>query len=240
MEIEEFLRLAKRRRSIRRWKPDAIPHEYVEKIIEAARWAMSGANAQPCEFIVVKDQETRNRLCDLYLEAKQISNRIEMTRMPELRHHAAALLKQGEKAALRDAPIIIAVLADPRTLMASMLSGLTTTTNSGQRTFAANVGNAVHMIHLAAAALGLGAQWISVVPVLEAKIKALLGVPDVYEIHVIVPIGYPAYEPKPAYRREVSEILHFDRYDMSKYRSGEQVVEYILNLRKKTAPGYYV
>ena len=112
MDIEEFLKLARKRRSIRRWKPDPIPDEYVEKIIEAARWAMSGANAQPCEFIVVKDREIKDKLSDLYLEMKQVGNKIEMTRLPELRHHAAALLKQGEQAALRTVPVIIVVLVE--------------------------------------------------------------------------------------------------------------------------------
>jgi len=47
MQIDEFLELVKKRRSIRRFKPDPIPEECVMKILEAGRWAMSGANAQP-------------------------------------------------------------------------------------------------------------------------------------------------------------------------------------------------
>ncbi|MBI4334686.1 MAG: nitroreductase family protein [Chloroflexi bacterium] len=47
MEIDAFLDLVRRRRSIRRFKPDPVPEEYIEKILEAGRWAMSGANGQP-------------------------------------------------------------------------------------------------------------------------------------------------------------------------------------------------
>jgi nitroreductase len=47
MNIEQFLELAKKRRSIRRFKPDPVPDEIIQKILEAARWAMSGANGQP-------------------------------------------------------------------------------------------------------------------------------------------------------------------------------------------------
>ena len=32
MQIDEFLELAKRRRSIRRFKPDPFPDEYIEKL----------------------------------------------------------------------------------------------------------------------------------------------------------------------------------------------------------------
>ena len=44
MDYESFLELVKKRRSIRRFKPDPVPNEYVGKIIEAARWAPSGFN----------------------------------------------------------------------------------------------------------------------------------------------------------------------------------------------------
>ena len=47
MNIDELIGLLKLRRSIRKFKPDPIPDAYIEKMIEAARWAPSGANAQP-------------------------------------------------------------------------------------------------------------------------------------------------------------------------------------------------
>ncbi|MFC1929824.1 nitroreductase family protein [Chloroflexota bacterium] len=42
-----------------------------KKIIEVARWALSGANGQPWEFIIVKDAKTKNTMAELYLEARQ-------------------------------------------------------------------------------------------------------------------------------------------------------------------------
>jgi len=44
MEYDGLLELVKKRRSIRRFKPDPIPDGYIEKIIEVARWAPSGFN----------------------------------------------------------------------------------------------------------------------------------------------------------------------------------------------------
>jgi len=57
MDYDGFLELVKKRRSIRLFKPDAVPDEYIDKIIEAARWAPSGANVQPWEFLVIKKPE---------------------------------------------------------------------------------------------------------------------------------------------------------------------------------------
>ena len=61
MNIDELLKLLKTRRSIRRYKPNPIPDEYIDKIIEAVRWSMSGANAQPWGFIIIKDPETKKK-----------------------------------------------------------------------------------------------------------------------------------------------------------------------------------
>ena len=59
MKYESLIDLLKNRRTIRRFKPDPIPDEFVKKIIEAARWAPSGYNMQPWEFVVVKEEKRR-------------------------------------------------------------------------------------------------------------------------------------------------------------------------------------
>jgi nitroreductase len=43
------------RRTIRRFKPEPIPAEILDRLVEAARVAPSAANRQPLEFIVVDD-----------------------------------------------------------------------------------------------------------------------------------------------------------------------------------------
>ena len=66
---EAFLELVKSRRTIRAIKPDPLPDELIDKLLEAARWAPTGFNMQPVEFLVVKEpdsahghQEDRGRL----------------------------------------------------------------------------------------------------------------------------------------------------------------------------------
>ena len=59
MEYASLLSLVQQRRSIHRFKPDPIPDEYIEKILEVARWAPSGLNMQPWEFIVVKSRSSK-------------------------------------------------------------------------------------------------------------------------------------------------------------------------------------
>lgn len=52
---EAVLALLKSRRSIRRYRPDPVPDEMVEGLLEAGRWAPSASNRQPWHFIVVRD-----------------------------------------------------------------------------------------------------------------------------------------------------------------------------------------
>ena len=51
------MKLIKKRRSIRRFKPDPVPIAEIEKTLEAARWAPSGGNSQPWQFVIVADKE---------------------------------------------------------------------------------------------------------------------------------------------------------------------------------------
>jgi len=56
-ESDILLDVIKKRRSVRRFDGAAIPKEAMEQILEAGRWAPSGANAQPWRFIVVAEKE---------------------------------------------------------------------------------------------------------------------------------------------------------------------------------------
>ena len=46
-----------KRRTIRRFKPEQVPEELLNKLVNAGRVAPSGANLQPLEFIVVNNSE---------------------------------------------------------------------------------------------------------------------------------------------------------------------------------------
>jgi nitroreductase len=54
-----FADLARRRRSVRAYRPDPVPDELLEVVLEAARWAPSAVNTQPWEFIVVTNPELK-------------------------------------------------------------------------------------------------------------------------------------------------------------------------------------
>jgi nitroreductase len=50
------------RRSVRKYRPDPVPQEVLNRVLDAARIAPSGSNRQPTRLIVVTDDETKKRL----------------------------------------------------------------------------------------------------------------------------------------------------------------------------------
>lgn len=229
MEIEQFLNLAKRTGNSLKFKPAPVPDAAIEKILDAGRWAMSDANGQPCEFIVVRSAETRARISAIITEQQVWEHTIEQSRVEDLRHPGAARAVAGPPE-FQQAPAMVIVCADQRTYQATVLA--THFYPSEGTIFHMNIGNAVQCMHLAAASLGLGALSVHIGMLAEAALKKLLGVPEAFRIFVAMPLGYPMEKPSSQDRRDLKEISHQERYDMSKFRSEEDVVDFIRGLRK--------
>ena len=58
----DFYKVIRTRRSIRSYKPDPLPEESLNRVLEAVRIAPSGSNRQPWKFITVEDEELKERL----------------------------------------------------------------------------------------------------------------------------------------------------------------------------------
>jgi nitroreductase len=54
---QAMLAFLKGRRSIRRCRPDPVPEEMIEQLLQAGRWAPSASNRQPWTFIVIRDEK---------------------------------------------------------------------------------------------------------------------------------------------------------------------------------------
>ena len=61
-----FLDLAEKRRSVRAYKPDDVPEELLQTVLEAGRLAPSACNKQPWRFIVVRSETGRRALGAAY------------------------------------------------------------------------------------------------------------------------------------------------------------------------------
>ena len=51
-----------KRRSIRKYKPEAIPEKDLEQILESGRQAPSAGNRQPWHFVIIQDKELKQQV----------------------------------------------------------------------------------------------------------------------------------------------------------------------------------
>jgi nitroreductase len=229
MEIDKFIELLKSRRSIRAYKPDPIPDEYIQKIIEAARWAPSGGNSQPWEFIVIKKKELKDRIADLFIKSVASLREAELTREKEMR--IPALVGEMMGPGFKNAPVLILLCGDPRLNEAFPLVVFQ---KLGHEVFISNLASAFLCMQLAAKSLGLGSQWVSAAGnFMEDDLKELLSIPKRIKIYDMMAVGYPAYQLGPRSPRRIDEMTHYDQYDPTKLRSDQQIKEFIKNLRKE-------
>ena len=106
MNIHDLRALVEQRRSIRGYDENReISDETVRTILDCARWAPSGGNGQPWEFVIVRDQATRYKIADYYM--KQMEQKREM----DLAVRGTAKMT-GD--GFRHAPVHIVILGDPR------------------------------------------------------------------------------------------------------------------------------
>jgi nitroreductase len=229
MEYLDFLELVQTRRSIRAFTADPVPDEAVDQIIEAARWAPSGANSQPWEFVVVTDKETKERIAGFVKMLAYPTHEVELTRPEDMRWLSAA--RPVSDPGWKEAPVLIVVCGDPRTKRSYPL---VTQLARGEATFESSLANAFVYMTLAATALGLGCQWVSATsnPIVMPLVKDALGVPDGLVVYDMMALGHAAAGPKPRIVREREELVHHERYDLAKYRSDEQVTEFLRSLRR--------
>ena len=66
MESEKLSNIIRRRRSVRVYKSGKVTDKQLELILEAARWAPSGANSQPWELVVTRDRAKMRRVRQIY------------------------------------------------------------------------------------------------------------------------------------------------------------------------------
>jgi nitroreductase len=221
-EAEQFMQLVKERTSHRGgYRKDAdVTDEQLNYILEAARWAPSAGNSQPWEFVVVRDAELRAKIIDI--AKKQLKEKIEMEWV------SRRTRKVGSDSGFVHAPVFIIITGDPRTIEAYPVR---TRMDKWQSHYFSSLSNTVLTIVLAAQALGLGSQWLSDIatPYFAPMVKALLGNPDPLQPYHLTPIGQVSRKLRPNDRRPLDEIVHYDGYDMSKYRTDEDVREFFRN-----------
>ncbi|MCI6377119.1 MAG: nitroreductase family protein [Clostridiales bacterium] len=188
------------RRSIRRFRPDAVPRELIDQVLEAARLAPSGKNQQPWRFAVYGGEAKR-----ALLEA--------MARGLERELRGQALLP-GSRAGLADAANTLRIMRKaPVTILALDACGDDPFAKSegGLRVAdlvnTLSMGAAIENLLLAAQELGLGALWIANTFFAYPELCACLDGP--FRLASAVALGYAGEAPQARPRKPLAEIVSY-------------------------------
>ena len=193
-------------RSMRRLKPDPIPDEQIRTILDAAIRAASGGNQQSWGFIVVRDRAVKEEIAAIYLEGWRALKATGYGQAPpgaaeEQVRRQARVLRSAEHLAehLADAPVWVFPCARIGTSAPTIVSG-------------SSIYPAVQNLMLAARALGIGTTLTTIYRRENARVNALLGLPEGWDTAALIPLGYPEGKWGTAARQPVETVVYGERF----------------------------
>jgi nitroreductase len=234
MDYASFLELARSRRSIRRFRSEPVPDDYVDKIIEAARWAPSGFNSQPWEFIVIKDKQLKDDVIRIVRPPRPAGasgfSKMEEMCEPWMRQKMQPWLDPEME--FQNAPVFILLFGDTRTQVGLPMV-VRCDPHIRHSIFISSLANAFLYMHLAATTLGLASQWVSMVasPANHCLLKNLLHIPVEMEVYDMIVLGYPASKSRPKLMRPLEKMVHRDYFGEEDFRTEEEVRDFIKRTR---------
>lgn len=189
----------------------------MEKVLQAARWAPSGANTQPWDFVVIKNPKLKEKIAQIFVHTHQQAKEEDK----EFPYYTDEELRRR----FTDPPILIVVCADTRFMKAYPKVGYR------EQILNVSMGAAIQNMMLAANALGLALSWGTVDTLNRNKLRELLGVPAHIRVAEVLQLGFPAKRVSPRFRRDSRDFTHVDKFETSKRRS-EKEIENLLSTRK--------
>lgn len=224
-----LMEVVRERKTSRAFDPDfQVPEEHYDLILEAARHAPSGANAQPWHFIVVTEPEVKRKLGEYFVR--------------EARRRAKLRMKfpTPNYAGMKTAPGLIVIAADFRFVRAFPVLGDGSELDrmyqqNAERILLQSVAAATMAAHLAAAALGYGVWWVTAIGQEEAQkaLKPLLEVPDEISVIDIMCFGPPLQPPYKRWKKSLDEIRSWGRFNPDNYMTAEDIDEWVRSTRHK-------
>ena len=184
-------------RAIRLYKPDPVPQELIDRVIEAAIRAPSSGNRQKWGFVVVSDPGLKLRIADCY--RRNITPGIVSNRPPEDQKMWDETKYLADH--LHEVPVLILACIEDDGRPDDFARGAT-------------IYPSVQNMLLAARALGLGSCLTTRHRKHEAEIKEMLGIPESVHIASVLPLGFPAEGAKygPTRRRPAIEVTYYERW----------------------------
>lgn len=213
---EATMKVIQDRRSVREFTVEPISDHELDMILEAARQAPSGENAQPWRFIVVKDEALRKKMGAIAgggsgrrftaeFVTKKMQERFANLQDEAKKKAAFEKLTSGNVSAfMAEAPVNIIVC------------GKKDVWDTPYDTSAA-----IENILLMVTGLGLGACWV-IAPCIdirdEERMKELLGIPEGYKAISVISVGHQTRIHRPRPRLPIKELVFDGKWGEPYYK----------------------
>ena len=201
--MSELFDIMRSTRSMRRLKPDPVPAELIEQVLEAGTLAANGGNMQSWRFLVIRDAAIKAAAGAWYRKAwheivgpRYRSGGPAPGTTPE---SFGRMLAAAEHLAdhIHEAPVWIVPCA---------------TGVQPSRTAGSSIYPAVQNMLLACRELGLGATLTTLYLLFEKEAEAAMGLPDGVKSFAILPIGYPLGKFGPVRRAPLASVVYADKW----------------------------
>jgi nitroreductase len=187
MNVDSFEALEKlmlRQRAKRIFDDRDVDDAMIERAIRAATFAPNGGNRQPTRYLVIRDRETKRKMGAIFDELGAT-----------MADHAPP-----ERTPWEDVPVLVAVISEKAAGIA------------GAGGAVASVYPAVQNFLLAIQGQGLGSVLTTRWKQREEEMNALMGLPDDWEAHAILPVGWPARKYGRGNRLPVAEVTYREQF----------------------------
>jgi nitroreductase len=169
--------LLRSRRSIREYLQKPVSRDTIQEIIDVARYAPSGINAQPVCWLVVVDEKTMRKYAEYTMDwlRQIVQDPAWLKRIPLVPKYISEWDK-GRDMVTFDAPSLVMAYAEPR--------------------WEEECKMAMTFLDLAAHSRKLGACWMGLMNLatdLWGPFKSELALPEGTKSHGIMTLGYPKY-----------------------------------------------
>lgn len=216
MDFVKLEKLVKTRRSIRKWKTDAVPEDLIVKAIELASWSPNSGGKQPYHCYVITNPE----------KITAIAGAVQ-----EVTDYLASLCKSTEDQSIverwqnnstffRHAPTLVAVSAS---IYQSIADKLQADNMDQPRVCEINrcrqisgsrlqtVGAFVDHLLLALHSLGLAAVWMAGPTQAKTAVEKIINIGDNEDFVALIPVGFADEQPVAPARKPVQQVITFLR-----------------------------
>jgi nitroreductase len=233
LTLDALESLVKSRRSTRNFKPDPIPRDLLDRLIDIAHWSPSGYNLQPTHFVVVTDPAVKAKLLKPCMSQRQIveaaavvaitgdrrvyQNNFEDVLAAEkaigaIDDNYERLLRKFVPLAFAQGPLglgwLLKATVFPAVGLATPLPSIPAVFKSHWLTKQTML--CAMTLMLAASAAGLAS--LPMEGFDEGRVKKVLGIPRSQIVPVVIALGYPTETNLKKTRLPLDRIIHRDRW----------------------------